>query len=396
MIGGLGKVDYSEDNRILSPYSIEICEYDNHHNLIKHTFNNITSEYSYVDDKLVSETPHPEELLYDCMGNVIRIGDLNVTYDSFNRLAHISSDDLDIDYYYDSNGKRVAKIANREFESYLHIGNNEIGVIDKDGHIKELRIPGLSPHSDIVRSVAIETADGIYAPIHDHLGNIRLLVDIQSSEVLDFTQVGPFGENLPKHSPTCWIFSGKNYDAKTGLVYFGHRYYCPEIKQWLTPDPAYQTKNPYEYCLNNPLKYTDPDGQFAISLVSLAWGAGTILSSPLWAPYATAAALGTTAAYITYKGITYLKQKSEKNSPPYTWDDLGYDPKKCPGEGFKWRGKGEVGSKKGKWVKGDRKDKEELYPDLDHPNPIGPHWDYWGPDFPKGIRIKPDGNFEEK
>ncbi len=39
---------------------------------------------------------------------------------------------------------------------------------------------------------------------------------------------------------------------------------------------------------------------------------------------------------------------------------------------------------------------EKLNPDLDHCDPIGPHWDYHGPAFPEGIRIKPDGTWEVK
>lgn len=53
-----------------------------------------------------------------------------------------------------------------------------------------------------------------------------------------------------------------------------------------------------------------------------------------------------------------------------------------------------MGRIKGKWVKGPRAEKEELYPDFDHPLPIGPHWDYWSPDFPEGVRLKPDNSWE--
>jgi len=55
---------------------------------------------------------------------------------------------------------------------------------------------------------------------------------------------------------------------------------------------------------------------------------------------------------------------------PGTW--LGDDPTVSPGEGFKWRGPGEIGSKYGEWynpITGD-----QLHPDLSHPWPKGPHW----------------------
>ncbi len=43
------------------------------------------------------------------------------------------------------------------------------------------------------------------------------------------------------------------------------------------------------------------------------------------------------------------------------------------------------------------KDIEILHPDLKHEKPIGPHWDYVGPNFPKpGIRLMPDGSWVYK
>ena len=61
-------------------------------------------------------------------------------------------------------------------------------------------------------------------------------------------------------------FTGKEQDA-TGLYYFGARYYDSMIGRFITRDPIKgnymypQTLNPYVYCLNNPLKYIDPNGQ---------------------------------------------------------------------------------------------------------------------------------------
>ena len=40
LIGDLGEVIYSEPGVIKSPYHIEICEYDDQHNLIRHTQDN--------------------------------------------------------------------------------------------------------------------------------------------------------------------------------------------------------------------------------------------------------------------------------------------------------------------------------------------------------------------
>jgi RHS repeat-associated protein len=101
-------------------------------------------------------------------------------------------------------------------------------------------------------------------------------------------------------------FSGKERDAETGWDYFGARYYGSKIGRFTTVDPHQnieanlvnpQAWNRYSYVLNNPLRYTDPDGRCAepvtCSLVvglALTWGdvaffgsaaaAATILANP--------------------------------------------------------------------------------------------------------------------
>ncbi len=58
-------------------------------------------------------------------------------------------------------------------------------------------------------------------------------------------------------------------------MYFGQRYYVPEIGRWITPDPAGFADGPnlYAYVHNQPLRYIDPDGHFAIfwSTLQSAW-----------------------------------------------------------------------------------------------------------------------------
>ena len=72
----------------------------------------------------------------------------------------------------------------------------------------------------------------------------------------------------------------------------------------------------------------------------------------------------------------------------------GNDPTKAPKD-FEWRGRANSapGSKQGNYH--NPKTGESLRPDLSHPKPIGPHWDYRDPSG-KWWRIKPDGSMEPK
>lgn len=72
----------------------------------------------------------------------------------------------------------------------------------------------------------------------------------------------------------------------------------------------------------------------------------------------------------------------------------GNDPKTPPGEGWEWRGKGDVGSREGNWY--NPATGESLHPDLNHPGDIGPHWDYWKKGVDGSWRIFPDNSVKLK
>ena len=60
--------------------------------------------------------------------------------------------------------------------------------------------------------------------------------------------------------------TGKERDEETGYGYFGARYMDHELMtMWLSVDPMadkYPNISPYNYCMWNPIKLADPDGEF--------------------------------------------------------------------------------------------------------------------------------------
>lgn len=62
-------------------------------------------------------------------------------------------------------------------------------------------------------------------------------------------------------------YTGKLEETRTGLQYFGARWYEPEIGRFLSPDPVEFREdsvfsfNRYAYANNNPYRYLDPDGR---------------------------------------------------------------------------------------------------------------------------------------
>jgi RHS repeat-associated protein len=95
-------------------------------------------------------------------------------------------------------------------------------------------------------------------------------------------------------------------------------------------------------------------------------------------------ALVSAGAYLIWDNLHQQYQKAPAYPP---------DPTKAPGPDWVWRGKGAPGSKDGSWY--NPKTGESLHPDLQHPDPIGPHWDYRDPNK-NDWRIFPDGRVEPK
>jgi RHS repeat-associated protein len=106
--------------------------------------------------------------------------------------------------------------------------------------------------------------------IQDHLSSVRVVLN-QSGNVDSWTDYYPFGKesrgsstaNRPKEQ-----FTGKERDSEIGLDYFGARYYNADVGRWISVDPMqdkYPDFTPYNYVLNNPLGYFDPEGKDVVN-----------------------------------------------------------------------------------------------------------------------------------
>jgi RHS repeat-associated protein len=109
-----------------------------------------------------------------------------------------------------------------------------------------------------------------YYHINDHLGTCRVVTDHQD-QVIRAQDYFPFGLTLRSlyNKKTRFSYTGKELDTAGALnwFYFGARFYDPGIGRFLSVDPLaeeYWGSSPYNYSLNNPTKYTDPDGKAVI------------------------------------------------------------------------------------------------------------------------------------
>ena len=99
----------------------------------------------------------------------------------------------------------------------------------------------------------------------DHISSVVLVTDKKAKVVHQFAYM-PFGELLVDNSTVDldYRFSAKETDRKSGLGYFGARYYDNTSAMWCGVDPLwekYAGMNPYNYCAGNPVMLMDVDGR---------------------------------------------------------------------------------------------------------------------------------------
>ena len=123
------------------------------------------------------------------------------------------------------------------------------------------------PEADLcnLSGSGIETALFFYHP--DHLGSTGMVTD----NISNYTQgmlYAPFGEIICDYNPTFhdspmpnYAFNAKELDEENNMYYYSARYYAPPT--FISRDPMFEKKftSPYAYCLNNPLRFIDPDGR---------------------------------------------------------------------------------------------------------------------------------------
>ena len=432
-------------------------EYDSVSNRTLKTVNGVETVYTYNSlNQLVSEDGTTYE--YDNAGNLVRVVGAGKTalykYDSENRLIKATvqqGNNVVVETYtYDYAGNRTSKtttINNHVEKVYYLNDNSSLTNVFAEYSANGDEICYYTVGADLVSQ---EINGKVYAYLYDGHGTVRALAN-ENGKVTDTYCYDAFGNLISSTGSTAnsYRYCGEQFDSTTGLYYLRARYMNPSVGRFISMD-TYQGSNAdpislhkYLYANSNPVSNFDPSGystltgtQAAMAGMAAICGIIALNASGIFHKLTDGLVgladaindlfddIETLVADISSGAVTSAEANEEardeavgdatggsgtgsaapdpddngnKNNKNGKNNDFpkypGDDPNKSPGDDWEWKGKGTPSDGKGNWTKPSTG--ESLHPDLKHPEPFGPHWDYKDPDG-NWFRIFRDGSVVPK
>ena len=249
-----------------------------------------TQQVKYADNGNVLEMPGMGVMGYDNaakpyqvtaftpIGNNVPTREQQITYNSFQCPDKITENGYSASFSYDAEGDRA--------EMTIRKGNDEVltrQYIDAryeiDNSFTERFYLGGDAYDALAVCVNDFGVDSTYYILRDYLGNITHIINEDGTlrQELSYDAWGRL-RNPDTHQlyavgkePKLLLdrgYTGHEYLPWFGLINMNARLYDPVLGRFLSPDPYVQMPdftqnfNRYSYCLNNPLKYVDKDGEF--------------------------------------------------------------------------------------------------------------------------------------
>ena len=231
---------------------------------------------------------------YDDNGNMIidrNKGIQTISYNHLNLPVEITfSNDGKISYLYNALGSKIKKSVTMpsQVETTDYLG----------GFQYKNEVLQYFPTAEGYVNVTDGTFFNYVYNYTDHLGNIRLSYTQSGTElkILEENHYYPFGLKhnnyntdkvqfkksefgtsavlqFAERNNNQYKYNGKELQVELGLnMYdYGARNYDPALGRWINVDPLadlYESWSPYNYTLNNPIRYIDPDGMMVSDALS--------------------------------------------------------------------------------------------------------------------------------
>jgi len=243
-------------------------------------------EYNYSG----SNTPHRLSSVLNPTADYAFNPEYTISYTSFDKVKQIeqgTEKKIVFTYGPDQTRKKMEYHENSSLVYTRYYSGSYERTEYSSGDIKEnYYIEGVNGLAAIYH---IDNGTGVIYYVHtDYLGSILSLTDnngdIVSGNQFSFDAWGRRRDisweftDLSTESITDRGFTGHEHIDEFNLINMNGRVYDPLTAQFLSPDNFIQSPtnsqnlNRYAYCLNNPLIYTDPDGEFWNLVIGAAIG----------------------------------------------------------------------------------------------------------------------------
>ncbi len=231
------------------------------------TAGNVTN----AGNQLTADATHTYQ--YDDNGNLTRKTLLatgnytQYTYDAENRLTKVedfvagnSTAAFTNTYRYDGLGRRIEKVANGQTRRYIYDGEDIL--LESDGsNVLQARYthgPGID------EPIAVTKGANTFFYHQDGLGSVTDLTDSTGATAKSYSY-DAYGNVLesPGTVDQPYTYTGREFDAESGLNYYRARHYDPSTGRFLQKDPIGifgGTNNLYQYAGGNPISLIDPLG----------------------------------------------------------------------------------------------------------------------------------------
>ena len=213
----------------------------------------------------------------------------SVTYNSFDRPEAVSENTTSATITYNADGDRVKTLVFDSSSGPVFIRHYAGGRYEFDTiqATERLYLGGDAYSAPMVLQRSLNGGSWtLYNIGRDYLGSITDITDADGTVVAQY-RYDPWGRLVNPLSGAPYqaggepsLFLGRGYTGHEYLPWFGlinanARLYDPLLGRFLSPDPYIQDPdnpqnfNRYSYCLNNPLKYSDEDGEFWTGLTAM-------------------------------------------------------------------------------------------------------------------------------
>ncbi len=249
-----------------------------------------------------------QTLTYDANGNLASDGSKTYTWTARNQLVSMTG----AGFGYDGLGRRLHQTVGGPTTDFLYDGVNPVQ-----------ELSGGTPTANLLTGLGIDEfftrtdSAGTRSFLSDALGSTVALTDSAGAVQTEYTYE-PFGKTTASGpaSTNPFQFTGREND-ETGLYYYRARYHAPGLHRFLSADPtgfAAGDPNLYAYVGNNPMRFADPYGTFAVNAAAAGIGAAigasvaltsTLLNNPNASLGQLATAVGIGALQGATLGITF-------------------------------------------------------------------------------------------